>query len=448
MALLVFVLPDDSRNPDEQRVKNADRKLNSMKRYCIFDGESRNTKDLFRSVLDVASEPIISDFDDAMESSILISLLPILAATFYLLVHFGLAAGLKKTKNLKSKEQPFVSIIVAARNEENNLSRLIQCLLQQTYPHYEIIIVNDRSTDRTAELIAGFKKNNLNITSINITNSPDDMPPKKNALRAGITLSKGDILCFTDADCFPPPTWIKELIQSFGPQVGMVAGFSPYKILQNQSITTGFFKTLFFQFIEYEEFRAAIWSAGSIGWNLGWLCTGRNLAYRRKVYEEVGGFEKIKMSVSGDDDLFMQLVRRQTAWKIRYVQTRESFVPTLPPVGFWPFVEQRKRHFSAAKFFTFPMKLFFFLYHLSNFLIFLSPLFFLTNTLSLSVFIVCISVKMFSDFILFASAFHIFDGYFYRRSFIFMEAIYVLYNSLMGPLGLLRKFEWKQSQTQ
>jgi len=120
------------------------------------------------------------------------------------------------------------------------------------------------------------------------------MPAKKNALKAGIEASKGEILCFTDADCLPVSRWIEELVKSFKPNVGLVAGYSPYQIPNDEISKEGFFKKLFFKFIAYEEFRAAIWAAGSIGWEIGWLCTGRNLAYRRKVYDEVNGFEKLK----------------------------------------------------------------------------------------------------------------------------------------------------------
>ncbi len=380
-----------------------------------------------------------------MEIFIVIKLVLLLAAAFYLAVHIGLTTGLRRCKQAKSPLQPFVSVIVAARNEEKTIERVLECLSLQTYPYYELIIINDRSTDNTAAIVADFQKENPSIKRIDITTVPSDMPTKKNALRAGINASKGEILCFTDADCFPPSTWVEELVQQFELKVGLVAGYSPYTIPSGKTITNRILRNMFFKFIAYEEFRAAIWSSGAIGWNLGWLCTGRNLAYRRKVYDEVGGFEKIKQSISGDDDLFLQLVRRQTNWKIRYVKTRESFVPTVPPADFCSFVEQRKRHFSASKVFSFPMMLFFFFYHLTNFLLFFSPFLFLFHMLSIPFVIACIVTKLFADTILFFFSARTFDASTYSRSFIIMEALYVLYNSLIGPLGIFKKFEWKQS---
>jgi cellulose synthase/poly-beta-1,6-N-acetylglucosamine synthase-like glycosyltransferase len=400
---------------------------------------------VFIHVLGVASEPIISDYDNGMEISIIIDLFLLLAAAFYLFIQIGLIIGLKRLDNTMNNEHPFISIIVAARNEEMNMYQLLQCLSHQTYSAYEIIIINDRSTDRTGQFIDDFKKKYSHITCVDITDLQDDMPAKKNALRAGIEASKGEILCFTDADCLPPPHWIEEVVKSFAPNVGLVAGYSPYQIPPIQASPGKYIKKIFFKFIRYEEFRAAVWSAGSIGWNAGWLCTGRNLAYRRKVYDEVNGFEKIKMSISGDDDLFLQLVRRQTSWKIHYVKTPESFIPTVPPINFWSFIEQRKRHFSAAQFFPLPMMFFFFIYHSSNLLLFISPFLFLINVLTLPVVITAFSAKLIGDIILFKYSHRTFEASNFRSSFILMEALYILYNSLIGPLSIFRKFAWKQS---
>jgi len=318
-------------------------------------------------------------------------------------------------------------------------------LTHQTYTPYEIIIVNDRSSDSTSRLIADFQKNHPIVKKIDIVDISPDMPAKKNALRSGIAESRGDILCFTDADCFPPPRWLEGLVKEFKPDVGLVAGYSPYRLSIDSNISHGLFTTVLNKFIAYEEFRAAVWTAGSIGWNLGWLCTGRNLAYRRIVYDNVGGFERIKMSVSGDDDLFLQTVRKHTDWKICYAVSETTFVPTIPPGTLTSFIEQRKRHFSAAKYFTFPMKLFFFCYHSSNLFLLFSPLFFFMDLFSTWFILLGISVKLMSDGMLFLYSSRIFHVRTFIQSFLLMEVLYVVYNSLLGPLGLFQKFTWKQN---
>ncbi|MBI3585540.1 MAG: glycosyltransferase [Ignavibacteriales bacterium] len=371
----------------------------------------------------------------------------LLVTAYYCVVIILLAVGLRKIKFEKSAEKPFVSIIVAARNEEQAIGRLLEQLTRQRYPSYEIIIVNDRSTDTTASIVRSYQQAHPNLRLIDIDSLDGDMPSKKNALAKGIAASKGEIFCFTDADCIPTVNWVEELVAAFGPDVGLVAGYSPYDrtLLWTEPHKTTLSEELFLKFIEYEEFKGAVWSAGAIGWNKGWLCTGRTLAYRKTVYEEVGGFEKIKQSVSGDDDLFLQLVRRETSWDMRYVASPESFVRTAPPATFSQFLQQRIRHFSAGKFFSLPMKLFFFLFHSSNLLLlagWIIGLFFDQYVYLLWGFL----AKIVVDILLLFSAGSTFRQTRFTASFLLMEIIYIFYNTLIGPLGFIKKFEWKQGQ--
>jgi cellulose synthase/poly-beta-1,6-N-acetylglucosamine synthase-like glycosyltransferase len=269
------------------------------------------------------------------------------------------------------------------------------------------------------------------------------MPSKKHALAQGIAFSTGEILIFTDADCLPPPTWLSTMVQGFEKNVGLVAGYSPYRLKQeSRDRGPSPITSLFLNFIRYEEFKGATWSAGSIGLNRGWLCTGRSLAYRRAVYDEVGGFEDIRHSVSGDDDLFLQMVRRKTSWNMQYVTSPESYVPTWAPMTFREFVQQRKRHFSAGKYFSFPMKLFFFVFHLANLMILLT----LVGGIVMGPYVVsCMPyvIKCVADSLLFFTAAPVFKEKRFGPLFLFMEILVVLYNSLIGPLGFLKRFEWK-----
>lgn len=373
----------------------------------------------------------------------LVDILLGLLAAYYSLVVLGLTVGLRRLNFCGSIKKPFVSVIVAARNEEKNIENLLQCLVLQDYPTFEIIIVNDRSSDQTATLVERFQRNHSSIRRVDISSPSKDLPAKKHALAQGIGSSKGEILCFTDADCLPPPAWISSLVAAFDESVGLATGYSPYNAPKQAEEKGRLFLTrLFFRFIDYEEFKGAIWAAGAIGMRRGWLCTGRSLAYRRRVYDEVGGFEKIKQSVSGDDDLFLQLVRRQTSWKIRYITSPQSFVPTLPPSGFNHFIQQRVRHFSAGIFFPLPMKTFFLVFHASNLAMFLSLLgsiWFGTTAAPVWPYL----LKCVFDSMLFFKAAPMFGQTSFAASFLFMEVFYIFYNALIGPLGFIKRFEWK-----
>jgi cellulose synthase/poly-beta-1,6-N-acetylglucosamine synthase-like glycosyltransferase len=360
----------------------------------------------------------------------------LLLTWFYVVVNILLAVGVWRTPSYANPTSPLVSVIVAARNEEQQIRDLLEHLAAQDYPRFEIIVVDDRSTDGTGRILrhAGTRFPTLKI--ITVTDTSGDMPAKKNALEQAIKASKGEILCFTDADCLPQVTWVRSLVRCFDEQTGLVAGYSPYQVEAAEQPDS-----LFLDFVRFEELRGAIWSAGSIRWGLGWLCTGRNLAYRRKVWDEVEGFEKIKHSISGDDDLFLQLVRRTTRWKIRYVRDSENHVPTTPPATLTAFLNQRIRHFSAGKYFTRPMKVFFATYHGANFLLYAG---FFAGLFSRSPLLVATFLaKVAADYILILAGRKIEKRMSYFLASPLMEFLYLCYNVIIGPLGLKGSFRWK-----
>jgi poly-beta-1,6-N-acetyl-D-glucosamine synthase len=380
----------------------------------------------------------------------LLALALISCAMYYVVVQAGLLLGLLRLKKPCGQIHPFVSVIVAARNEQSSIGSLLQALLNQTYSSYEVIIVDDRSSDNTADIVRFLQQSDSRLKLVTVDSLLAGMPPKKSALTEGIRVSKGEILCFTDADCLPSRTWIETLVSYFDERVGVVAGYSPYdaELLPAIAPRTSGMKWLQ-RFVEGEEFKGAIWSAGSIGMNLAWLCTGRNLAYRRAVFDQVGGFEQIKMSISGDDDLFIQLVRRQTNWNINFASSPNVLVRTAPPGDFAGFVQQRTRHFSAGKYFTLPMKAFFFLFHLSNLVLLLGLL---TLFFSLPLFQIAMSafaIKLGSDLLLTFTAIRVllkarFRERFDVMNFLLVEILYILYNTFIGPLGFINTYRWKQ----
>jgi cellulose synthase/poly-beta-1,6-N-acetylglucosamine synthase-like glycosyltransferase len=370
-----------------------------------------------------------------------IEIILLVVAAFYCIVILGLALGIGRLKYAPQAKRPFVSVIVAARNEEQTIGDLLNALLAQEYPSFEIIVVNDRSADRTGQIIERFQDAQPRVRKLEISSLNPNMPAKKNALSLGIAASKGEILCFTDADCAPPPQWISSLISAFDKDIGLVAGYSPY-VSDTPRHNGLFFRSALQSFIRYEEFKGAIWAAGSIGLQRAWLCTGRSLAYRREVFDEVGGFEKIRQSVSGDDDLFLQLVRRTTHWQVRYVTAPESFVLTRPPRTFREFVRQRARHFSAGKFFPLGMKVFFLSYHATNLVLLVSFVEGLASGRSWQAFVPFFA-KCIADSLLFARAVRVFRHKEFATTFLVHEFLYVLYNSFIGPLGFVIKFRWK-----
>ncbi len=357
---------------------------------------------------------------------------------FYAAVLLWIFAGMNRISLPHSTKRPFVSVVVAARNEEENMATLLKSLLAQDYPHhrYEIIIVNDQSTDRTAEVVKKFSDARIRLL---MTENRDRVPsPKKNAVNLGIRRAEGEIILLTDADCAPPKGWISGVVSLFTPEVGMVIGFSPCE-LPRLHFPAGHLLAL-------ESLSLAAVAAGTAGWGYPATCNGRNLAYRKSVYEQVGGFDKIRHFVSGDDDLMLKLVQ-QTEWRIQYAYDPSLVVPTALVKSPKQFINQRLRHASKGFHYE-PKKVTgLIVVYLYNLLVFLSLPLALLSLVSLWTAMAIIGVKAFFEFLVlfrFASKMQ-------RRRYLWAfppaELLHVPYVVIFGALGPFKKFKWKNEKT-
>ena len=245
----------------------------------------------------------------------------IIITALYFIITFSFLIGLF-FPNRKTTPQKFkVSVVVAARNEENNIESLLNDMINQTYSTelYEIIIVNDGSEDNTGTIIDRYvEKYNL-IKHIRAKlNDNQGLTGKKNALNQGIQRSNGEIILTTDADCRVKKTWIESMVSYFTKDVGMVVGFSQFANGEEQC---SILEQL--QAIDFLSLMAA--TQGAININCPLAASGQNLAYRKSVFEQVNGFQKIKHRVSGDDVLLLQLINKFTEWRIRFASSAKSF---------------------------------------------------------------------------------------------------------------------------
>jgi len=343
-----------------------------------------------------------------------------------------------------STAKPLVSVIVAARNEEASLPELLSALQIQSYPNLEILIVDDRSTDLTASKVSAAAANDPRIRLINIVDLSSDLSPKKNAITQAIRQSRGEIICLTDADCLPSPEWVEGLVEYFEPRVGMVAGFSPYRMLKTAPLLSSQFQRILVSFVQYEEIITSFLAASCSHAGFPWLCSGRNLAYRREVFEEVGGFSSNGHSVSGDDDLLLQTIRRKTEWKIVYALNPQTFVSTSPPTTANDFLQQRLRHFSDGKHYLLTVQAFLLWFHASNLAILLYFALGFLGAANLLFGSLALGAKLLVDCYALVTSSKRFEQRLSLINFVPNEILYVLYNTLIGPMGFFERFTWKQ----
>ncbi|MDP2363743.1 MAG: glycosyltransferase, partial [Ignavibacteria bacterium] len=278
-----------------------------------------------------------------MIENILIIIFSILSINYVIFLS-KIYSGLSKLTNNASGQIPeeFVSIIVPFRNEEKNIVNTFNCLTSQNYPakKFEIVFVNDSSNDQSLQLLEKLpRKENVFIYSV-----PKDYSVnahKKRAIRFGIEKSKGEIIVTTDADCVHTKDWLKSLLKFMDEKTGFVSG--PVEFNSNSN--------LFSEMQRLEFAGLVITGAGLIGSGNPIICNAANIAYRKKVFEEVGGFTYQMSLSSGDDELLMQKIHRDTDYNIKFALDKNAIVSTEANPSIKDFYHQRKRWASKGLFY-------------------------------------------------------------------------------------------------
>jgi cellulose synthase/poly-beta-1,6-N-acetylglucosamine synthase-like glycosyltransferase len=229
--------------------------------------------------------------------------------------------------------QPRVSVVVAARDEEEGIGDCVASLAGLDYPRdmLEVIVVNDGSRDRTAEIVERWSEQNPQIKLVNAEPGSGQLLGKANALAQGIERSHGDILMFTDADCTVPTTWVRDIVSHYQNDVGVVAGFT---YLENTAIFSGIQALDWFML-----FGAA---ASTAAWNIPLTAVGNNLSIRRSAYDAIGGYRNLPFSVTEDYTL-VQTVWQKTGLKVRYSLDPGTLVGSKPCPDWTSLFHQKQR---------------------------------------------------------------------------------------------------------
>lgn len=266
----------------------------------------------------------------------------VLAAAFvvylvWLIAIFRRTAGHKTTQDSSEKLEP-ISVIVVAKNEKQNLEKLIPAILEQEYREFELVLVDDQSWDGTHEWIHDLLPSHGNFQLVTLGENLNSSPGKKLGLTLGIKKAKYDALVFTDADCLPSSNqWLKHMAQAFDEKTDVVLGYSPY-----QAKTS-----LFNPFVRFEGFWVAWQYTAFALAGLPYMGVGRNMGYRKSKFLENKGFASNLNVPFGDDDLLVQEIAN--GQNTRAVLGPESHVVTEPKPGPKSWGKQKRRHLSAGR---------------------------------------------------------------------------------------------------
>jgi cellulose synthase/poly-beta-1,6-N-acetylglucosamine synthase-like glycosyltransferase len=272
----------------------------------------------------------------------------------------------KPPKKYPLSSLPKVSVLLAFRNEEKNILACCEALDQLDYPvdKIEILMLNDQSSDSSPQIVDDFRKGKPHFKLRNIKEEKNNLHAKMNVLAQGIQHAAGEFIFITDADCQPSGGWIKTMLSYFDPGIGLVSGFT---ILDEKDPKT--FSLL--QTIDWIFLQGLAYTASNGGKPI--TVMGNNLAFRRNVYDQVGGFEAIGFSIT-EDHALMKAIRTQTNKEVKYVRDKEGLVLSAPVKDFTAFINQRLRWVKggiSARPFAYFLVGFSFLTHLSIIAIFM-----------------------------------------------------------------------------
>jgi cellulose synthase/poly-beta-1,6-N-acetylglucosamine synthase-like glycosyltransferase len=340
-----------------------------------------------------------------------------------------------------------VSIIIPARNEEANIHECLETVLRQNYPAhlFEVLVVDDYSTDNTASVVRSFKSKNIRLISLSEHVHEQINSYKKKAIEIGIRESKKKLIVTTDADCKFPASWLHTIV-AFYEMHHPVFIAAPVSIDCNQNFIE------IFQSLDFMTLQGI--TGAAVHKNNHSMCNGANLAYERAVFYEVGGFKGIDKIASGDDMLLMHKIYTRYPQRVLFLKSKSAIVQTEAQKTVAAFFNQRIRWASKAGKYDdksiFPVLL---LVYLFNVMLVVFPIIGLLHNYQMTIlncqfsllglWIFLVLGKTVIEFIfLFPVA-----GFFNKRSLLWlfpiMQPFHIIYTVIAGWLGRFGTYEWK-----
>ncbi|WP_117879625.1 glycosyltransferase family 2 protein [Aureibaculum luteum] len=329
------------------------------------------------------------------------------------------------------------SIIIPFRNEEANLTELLNSLVLLNYPkeYFEILMVNDASNDTSVQLIERFKSMHPSLPLLVLENIRKSVSPKKDAIKTAINIAQFDWILTTDADCMLPKTWLQtydSFIQTH--ESKLIAAPVTYTI-ENTFLEH-------FQLFDFLSLQAS--TIGGFGLKKPFLCNGANLCYQKSAFIEVNGFSGNEEIASGDDVFLLEKMKDKFPNNVHFLKSKEAIVLTKPQPSIKSLISQRVRWAakttSVKSGFT---KLVGLIVLVMNFLWISSIILFLAGYMNWQNLCTVITFKLVVDFVLLIKAFHFFKQSFDFLKFILNSFCYPFFSMFVIILSFKKGYQWK-----
>lgn len=270
---------------------------------------------------------------------------PLIIFIWYYLYYF--TSLFKKHSKKKEAVEKGISVLVCAKNEEENLKQLLPVLLNQNYKNFEVVIINDGSWDGSHQYLQEMAADNGKVVNIYLDPEKKIQSGKKLAITLGIKAAKNDLILFTDADCLPKnENWISSMACN-AQENKVVLGYSPY--IKKKGLLNWF--------IRLETQLTAFLYLGAAGRGFSYMCVGRNLLYSKESFYSTKGFSAHHHIGAGDDDLQLQNFAKHKIKPLTVV-AKDSFVSSKPKESWQEWVNQKRRHTQIGKYYGFKQKLY------------------------------------------------------------------------------------------
>ncbi len=340
-----------------------------------------------------------------------------------------------------------LSIIIPARNEQQNIEHCIQSILQNHYPTHllEIIVVDDHSDDNTPTLVKKYAAQNVKLLSLSHFVTHKINAYKKKAIEVAIAQATGTLIITTDADCIVPPNWL-QTIASFYEQK------KPAFIAAPVAIDCGWSFIQIFQSLDFMTLQGI--TAAVVHKKQMTMCNGANMAYERSAFYEVGGFAGIDTIASGDDMLLMHKIYKQYPNRVLFLKSKEAIVKTAAVNNITQFFNQRIRWASKAdKYDDKRILPVLFLVYFFNVVMLVMPIVAIFNNVQYSMFnIPCSMLGVWIWMFTFKIIIELFFLYpvavFFSKKpllwfFPFLQPFHICYTIIAGWLGKFGTYTWK-----